>query len=153
WTPELIGDVTAPDHGLDLEVYGRRAENDPLRGREIPHQLTRIRRERHAGFGHSAPQAREPARGHREGHRTARELPALTARLSESNAEKGCVFGTHRANHGDTLLSSAFAYRPRMTTSSGASSTARSRTAPCRRAPSSTWPSVVISSAISSSVR
>src|SRR5262249_20915340 len=131
----------------------RRAQQDPLGDRQVPHQRVRIGGNGHARLGHAVPQAREHAQDHGEEHDPSVELAALPPGLRRGDAREGAVFERRNRRQGGPLLPSASAYSARITASSGASSIARSRTAPCRSAASTTCPSEVPSSVISSSVR
>jgi len=122
---EPVHDVAAPDRFLNVEMDGGRAEHNPFGGREVPDERFWIGRHRHSGFGNRSPQAREHAQDDRKEHDAAVQLTALPARLSDRDPRKRRVLDDER-HHDDALPVSAFAYKARITSSSGASSMAMS---------------------------
>ena len=115
----------------------RRAQHDPLGDRQVPDQRPGFDRGRQSRLGGGPPQAREHAEDDREEHDAAVDVAALPARSRDGDARKRRVL-RNQARHDVTLLGSAFAYRARMTSSSGASSMAMSLIAACRTAASTT---------------
>src|SRR5262245_4012883 len=129
----------------------RRAEQNPLRRRDVPHECARLARRRHPRAGNGAPEAREHAENDREEEHQPEQLAAVLSGTRHGHSKERGVFRHREARHDRTLFRSTPAYKARMTSSSGASSIARSRTDPCRITASITAPTGMMSRFASSS--